>query len=129
MESAPDTPNSISVLVVEDETLIAMDLQGLLEDAGYRVLGPCGSVDEALGLLDREQPDVALLDVNLGGESVFRVATALARKNAEIVFLTGHSAQHLPEEHRHRPLVTKPYLPSTVLDVLQASRRNAPRLS
>jgi DNA-binding response OmpR family regulator len=110
--------NPRTVLIVEDETLIAMDLQGLLEDAGYRVIGPVGSVTEALGLLDNEHPDLALLDVNLGGENVFQVASALARRNAQIIFLTGHSAQYLPEEHRHRPLVTKPYLPSTVLDAV-----------
>jgi CheY-like chemotaxis protein len=109
----------LTILIVEDETLIAMDLQGLLEDAGYRVLGPVGSVTDALGVLDNEAPDMALLDVNLGGETVFPVASALARRNARIIFLSGHSAQHLPEEHRHRPLVTKPYLPSTVLDAVE----------
>ena len=111
--------STLKILVVEDETLIAMDLQGMLEDAGYHVLGPAGSVSEALGLIDHESPDLALLDVNLGGENVFQVASALAQRNARIIFLTGHSAQHLPEEHRHRPLVTKPYLPSTVLDAVE----------
>lgn len=107
------------ILVVEDETIIAMDLQGMLEDAGYQVIGPVGTVDDALGILDHEHPDLALLDVNLGGENVFRVASTLAGQNAQIIFLTGHSAQHLPEEHRHRPLITKPYLPRTVLDAIQ----------
>ena len=77
--------DAASILVVEDETLIAMDLQGLLEDAGYRVLGPCGSVNDALGVLNTEAPDLALLDVNLGGESVFPVASALAQRNARII--------------------------------------------
>jgi DNA-binding response OmpR family regulator len=108
-----------SVLIVEDETLIAMDLQDLLEDAGYRVLGPAGSVAAAMRILGTERPDLALLDVNLGGENVFSVATELATGKARIVFLTGHSEQHLPEEHRHRPLVTKPYLPHTVLAAIE----------
>ena len=54
------------VLVVEDEALIAMDLQALLEEAGYQVLGPANSSAAALALIDNEEPDVALLDVNLG---------------------------------------------------------------
>ncbi len=108
-----------SVLIVEDETLIAMDLQDMLQDAGYRVLGPVGSVAAAMRLLDGEKPDLALLDVNLGGENVFKVATELASGQSRIVFLTGHSEQHLPEEHRHRPLVTKPYLPHTVLAAIE----------
>ena len=108
-----------SVLIVEDETLIAMDLQDMLEDAGYRVIGPVGSVAAALQLLGSERPDLALLDVNLGGENVFKVASELATGPARIVFLTGHSEQHLPEEHRHRPLVTKPFLPGTVLAAIE----------
>lgn len=110
-----------SVLIVEDETLIAMDLQDMLQDAGYRVIGPVGSVAAALQLLGDEKPDLALLDVNLGGENVFKVASELATGPARIVFLTGHSEQHLPEEHRHRPLVTKPYLPNTVLAAIERS--------
>ncbi len=108
-----------SVLIVEDETLIAMDLQDMLQDAGYRVIGPVGSVAAALQILGAEKPDLALLDVNLGGENVFKVASQLAAGPARIVFLTGHSEQHLPEEHRHRPLVTKPYLPHTVLAAIE----------
>jgi len=108
-----------SVLIVEDETLIAMDLQDMLQDAGYRVIGPVGSVAAAMQIIGDDRPDLALLDVNLGGENVFKVASELASGPARIVFLTGHSEQHLPEEHRHRPLVTKPYLPHTVLAAIE----------
>src|SRR6185295_10525742 len=101
---------SACILVVEDEALIAMDLQALLEDAGYRVLGPVNSPKAALAALESEEPDLALLDVNLGGTDVFVVADALAKLNAPIIFLTGHTAQRLPEDHRHRPLLAKPYL-------------------
>jgi CheY-like chemotaxis protein len=66
-----------SVLVVEDEYLIAMDLQLLLEARGWRVIGPVGTVQEALQLLEGELPTVALLDVNLGTELVTPVAEAL----------------------------------------------------
>jgi len=114
-----------SILIVEDEALIAMDLQALLEDAGYRVLGPANSPATALALIDAEQPDLALLDVNLDGSDVFTVANALATRKSLIIFLTGHTAQKLPEKHRHRTLVAKPYLPHMLLQtierVLQAS--------
>ena len=52
-----------TVLVVEDEILIAMDLTLLLERRGWNVLGPAATVNEALSLLDKDQPAVALLDV------------------------------------------------------------------
>jgi len=110
---------SASILIVEDETLIAMDLESLLGDAGYRILGPVSSVDAALAVLEREQPDLALLDVNLGGEKVFPVATMLAVARTPFIFLSGHSAAHLPAEHQKRPLLTKPCLPTTVLDAVR----------
>jgi CheY-like chemotaxis protein len=64
------------VLVVEDEFLIAMDLERTLERHGYRVLGPAATVDAALRLLDGEAPDVALLDVMIGAPSVGKPTTA-----------------------------------------------------
>ena len=108
-----------SILVVEDEALIAMDLQALLEDAGYRVLGPANSPAAAFALLDGADPDVALLDVNLGRSDVFVVANALATRRTKLIFLTGHTVQKLPPAHRHRPLLAKPYLPHVVLQTVE----------
>jgi DNA-binding response OmpR family regulator len=67
----------LTVLVVEDDFLIAMDLETTLERRGWRVLGPAPSVKDALRILETERPDVALLDVNLGREMVTPVALAL----------------------------------------------------
>src|SRR5258708_36581480 len=108
-----------TVRVVEDEALIAMDLQSLLEDAGYRVLGPANSTASAMALLNGDAPDVALLDVNLGRSDVFGVANELANRKTKLIFLTGHTAQKLPQAHRHRPLVAKPYLPHVLLQAVQ----------
>ena len=107
------------ILVVEDEALIAMDLQALLEDAGYQVLGPANSSEAALAILDKEEPDVALLDVNLGRSDAFGVANALADRKTEVIFLTGHTAHKLPQAHRHLPLVSKPYLPQVLLQAVE----------
>ena len=108
-----------SVLVVEDEALIAMDLQALLEDAGYRVVGPANTTAAALALLSGGDPDVALLDVNLGRSDVFGVANELANRKTKLIFLTGHTAQKLPPAHRHHPLVAKPYLPHVLLQAVR----------
>ena len=115
-----------TVLVVEDEALIALDLQALLEETGYRVLGPANSSAAALKLLDETDPDVALLDVNLGrSEDVFDVANELATRKSRVIFLTGHTVQRLPQAHRHRPLISKPYLPHVVLRAVQAALTEA----
>jgi CheY-like chemotaxis protein len=108
-----------SVLIVEDEALIAMDLQTLLEEAGYRVIGPANSTAAAFALLDTDQPDIALLDVNLGRSDVFVVANTLAARKTKLIFLTGHTVQKLPPEHRHRPLLAKPYMPHALLRAVQ----------
>ena len=107
-----------TVLVVEDEALIALDLQALLEDAGYRVLGPANSPAVAFSLLEANQPDVALLDINLGRANAFDIADRLATQNTKLIFLTGYTVQALPPAHRHRPLVSKPYLPNMVLQAV-----------
>ena len=107
-----------TVLVVEDEALIALDLQALLEHAGYRVLGPANSPAVAFNLLEANQPDVALLDINLGRTDAFAIADRLAKQNTKLIFLTGYTVQTLPPAHRHRPLVSKPYLPNMVLQAV-----------
>lgn len=112
-------PANATVLVVEDEALIAMDLQALLEEAGYRVLGPANSTASAMQLLNGDDPDVALLDVNLGRSDVFGVANELAGRRTKVIFLTGHTAQKLPQAHQHRPLVAKPYLPHLLLQAVE----------
>ena len=83
---APSSPgDSVSVLVVEDEIMIALDVQMMLEDNGYRVLGPAGSVERALRLLDDLRPDVAVLDGNLRGRPIIPVARRL--RSLEIPFV------------------------------------------
>ena len=80
------------VLVVEDEFLIALDLGLTLQRHGWRVLGPAGSVTEALALLERsEPPDLALLDVELGGELVLPVARWLAAHDIPFVLTSAHA--------------------------------------
>jgi CheY-like chemotaxis protein len=107
------------ILVVEDEALIAMDLQALLEDAGYRVIGPANSSAAALALIEADEPDVALLDVNLGRSDAFGVASILTERKTQVIFLTGHTAHKLPPAHRHLPLVSKPYLPQVLLEAVE----------
>ena len=71
---------SKAVLVVEDEYLIAMDIQRLLVSQGWQVIGPAGSVRQAMLLIEQALPVAAILDVNLGGDLVTPVAEALAAR-------------------------------------------------
>ena len=98
-----------SVLVVEDDDMLGQAIGLCVEEAGYHVAGVAQSVDAALKTLRCRSVDAALLDVNLRGELVFAVADALAARGVPFVFVTGQPASSIPETHRHRPLVPKPY--------------------
>jgi two-component system, response regulator PdtaR len=86
-------PDGRLVLVVEDEFLIAMDLELLLRRHGWRVLGPAATVAEALRLLRGETPDVALLDVNLRGEPVTPVAEELRARGVPFVLASAYDGR------------------------------------
>lgn len=84
-----------TMLVVEDESLIAMDLELLLERHGWRVLGPAATVDDALRLLDDELPAVALLDITLKDGTVTLVAEALRARNVPFMLASAYSRPEL----------------------------------
>lgn len=114
-----------AVLIVEDEALIAMDLQDILEGAGYEVLGPANSIDMALALIQQRDPELAVLDVNLARTNVFPLADVLSAKGTPFCFLTGHSKAVVPEAHARCPLINKPFLPDTVLAIVAALARRS----
>jgi CheY-like chemotaxis protein len=103
-------PHGLVVLVVEDEFLIAMDLEAMLRDHGWRVLGPAATVAEALGLLeDGKMPDVALLDVNLRGATVVPVAEVLRERGVPIVLASAYNhAASMADVLAEAPNVGKP---------------------
>lgn len=88
---------------------MAMDLYYSLEDAGATVIGPVGSVADALSILD-SAPDInaAILDVNLGTETVYAVADALSDRAVPFVFTTGYEKDVLPTRYADVTVCTKP---------------------
>src|SRR3546814_19801225 len=85
-----------------------MDMCDTLEDAGYTVVGPASTLDEAHELVETATFDAALLDANLSGEAVDEVAAAMTRKGMTFAFVTGYGREEVPEEFRHAPLLNKP---------------------
>jgi DNA-binding response OmpR family regulator len=86
-----------SVLLVEDELLVAWDIEQMLTAAGVRVLGPAASVASALALLKANKPDAAILDLNLRGELVTPVARRLREMGVPFVLSTAYN--HLRAEN------------------------------
>lgn len=93
------------VLVVEDEYLIAMDMEHSLRKAGADVAGPVPDADQALALID-----AAVLDVNLRGEAVYVVADRLNERGVPYLFATGESEIADRSDYRSRPKLEKPIL-------------------
>lgn len=108
-----------SVLVVEDQLIIALDLEALLREQGAVAVQLCGSVDDALRSIGTERPDIAILDVNLGSTTSFPVARELQRIGVPFIFATGYGREvEFPPELRQVPLVAKPYCVTTIREAL-----------
>jgi CheY-like chemotaxis protein len=107
----------LSILVVDDETMIAMFLQDMLLDLGCNVVGPAGAVAPAMALIEASGPtlDGALLDVNLRGELVYPVADALTRLEVPFVFVTGYAGHGIDARYATVTAVPKPF-PAAAID-------------
>lgn len=82
------------VMILEDDPFIALDIEGVMEDAGYDIVGPLASAPEALKVLksdEKRQPDLALLDFYVSGGTTEHVARELQRKGVPFLFLTGNA--------------------------------------
>jgi DNA-binding response OmpR family regulator len=112
------------VLIVEDQPLIALDLESAIIDAGGTVSGPATSVAEAKGLCDQSDISAAILDVNLRDGLITPVAAALCARNIPVVFHTGHAGEMdavLEDACCHQyAVVDKPALTETVVAALLA---------
>jgi len=114
--------NAISgrrVLLVEDEYIVAEDLAQSLQDLGAEVVGPAGSVADALALIaSPPELDGAILDLNLGNERTYPVADALRERQIPFVFATGYGTDAIPESYRDVPRCEKPVEPVALARLL-----------
>lgn len=107
------------VLIVEDEIVVALFMEDILAEFGYRVAGVVSRLDEAMA---RESDfDIAVLDVHLNGKNVFDFADKLAGAGTPFVFATGYGERGIPDRHRGRPVLQKPFSPEDLKRVLAAA--------
>ncbi|HEX9963992.1 MAG TPA: response regulator [Allosphingosinicella sp.] len=98
-----------SILIVEDEPLIAMMLEDFLDSLGHTVAGTCDTVAEALDRVGKGGFDIAIIDVNLNGERVWPVADRLAAQGVPYILATGGHIEPPPPEHAGVPVLSKPF--------------------
>jgi CheY-like chemotaxis protein len=107
------------VFVVEDETLVLINLEDMLDELGWTVTAQAMWLPEAERLAASvEPPDAAILDVNIGGATVFPAARILAERGVPILFATGYGREGLPPEWQDRPVIMKPYTQRDVASAL-----------
>jgi CheY-like chemotaxis protein len=116
--TGPDEFQGVPVFIVEDESLITMLLEDILGDLGCTVAGSAATLREALEKCEAVSAAVAILDINLGGDPIFPVATRLLERGIPIIFASGYGATTLPEEWRGRPTLPKPFTASQVEEAL-----------
>lgn len=97
------------VLIVEDEPLLALDLQDMLAELGCLVIGTATRIERALTLAEGSEFELAILDINLAGSNSFPVADMLRKRRKPFIFTTGYGAAGLVDGYRGTPLLTKPF--------------------
>ena len=111
------------ILVVEDEFLIAMEVEDILRGLGAEVVGPFGRLEPALGAVQKEILDGAVLDVRLDGETSEQVAAELVSRGIPVLLTTGYESEQLPMDLRHLPRLCKPFDGRDLLDMLEQAYR------
>jgi len=113
--------NGLRVLIIEDESIVAMLLEDALADLGCSVVGIASRLDEAMGKVSSLAFDAAILDVNLNGFQTYLVAEALTQRGIPFVLSTGYGTAGLPEVFQDVPLLGKPFQQSDLQRTLAAA--------
>lgn len=111
----------LRILVVEDDFIVAFDMQMMLEEQGARVLGPAATLMQARAVVANETPQLAVLDVNLSGEFVFPLAEELLARGVPFLFATAYADDErlFPATARDIPRLAKPVLPNVLIGRLR----------
>jgi DNA-binding response OmpR family regulator len=104
------------ILIVEDEHLIAKDLEKAFRENGAEVIGPISQLSEAMRFVDDGRFDVAVIDMNLHDELAYFIAEELDRQQIPFVFATGHDPTSIPDRYSHVTCWQKPFEPAMIVN-------------
>ena len=107
------------VLIVEDEYLLANDLEREFRPAGINILGPVPTLLQAMALVQDQAIDLAVLDIALDGDNVYPLADALIGRNVPVLFVTGYDRSDIPSRYSDVPVCQKPVGPGEVIAALR----------
>lgn len=109
---------TLSVLIVEDEPLLALEIEAALQKAGFTIAGIAGSCAKGLAVLDDRDCDLAVLDANLRGSCVEPIVAVLRERGKPFLVISGYDRNHLPEVLRTAPFLPKPFGPDALVHAL-----------
>jgi DNA-binding response OmpR family regulator len=110
---------SVRVLIVEDEFLVAMYLEEVLHQRGYSQVYTAHDLDYAHALLEQVAPHFAVLDINIGTKLVYGFAAELSARGIPFIFATAHSPDDIAPEWRDIEVLTKPLDEKRFLDAMR----------
>ena len=111
-----------TILVAEDEAIVAGDLCDTVEEAGHIVEGPHADMPSAMLAFQKHRPDLAILDVQLGSTVVYPLAEKLAAENIPIIFHSGrHSCADMQDRFPQATALAKPCPPNELIDSVSAA--------
>jgi len=119
--TAPNALLGLTVVIVEDQLIVADSLRMLVESFGAVVAGMAPSVEKAIDLVRRLDFDVAILDIDLRGRNVEPVARVLQELEKKFFFVSGYSdVPMLADDLRSIPRLTKPLEPNALVRTIRA---------
>jgi CheY-like chemotaxis protein len=109
----------MAILIIEDEFLVAADIRSCLERGGLRDLEHVSTESDALSAIAARDWDTAVVDANLNGRGIDRIAAALNQKNVPFVIVTGYGRQGLPQAVADVEVINKPFAPRRLVDAVR----------
>jgi len=124
MTDGTGAPVPARVVIAEDEAIVRLDLKEILLSAGYEVVGETGRGDEAVQLVEEQQPDLAVLDIKMPGMDGLRAAREITTRHRQVavLLLTAFSQRDLIEEARDSGVsayLIKPFQPRELLPAIE----------
>ena len=121
--TAPELAD-LRILIVEDKAVVAIEIERILTELKCRIVGggPVPRLQRALAMVREHGPggeiDGVLLDVNLNGEECYPIAEQLETMGVPFILMTGYGSPSIPEQHRRRSRLTKPFGSQDLIDMM-----------
>ena len=120
-----DNQRPARILILEDEPLIALNLEDVLINAGFTIAGVAGKLDRALALIESGACDAAIIDSNLAGVSASPVAASLAGRGLPYIVMSGYSPDQMQGEYPRASFLSKPCRPELLVETLNSVLRDS----